>query len=255
MPFRGLDPRTRVLRWSLFAIAVGLVLGGTAPQALQQAADALVTQHDRLPWYATRLLAFASYWAITASVVYGLLLSTKLLDAVAHRPISFALHQDLASIGLGLGGVHAVLLTLDRSVPFSLADVLVPFHAPYRPLWVGLGQVALYISLVVVASFYVRRRIGQRTWRLLHYLTFLAFVDATAHGLLTGTDSGAAWASAMYVLATTAVAFLLVYRVVVALSARLGRARGDAPAAAPRVSRPVPRPAAVPQGPSVRDAA
>jgi hypothetical protein len=162
-------------------------------------------------------------------VVYGLLLSTKILDAIAHRPVSFALHQDLAAIGLGLAGVHAVLLGLDASVPFSFTDMLVPFVAPYRPLWVGVGQLTLYLVAVVLASFYLRRRIGQRSWRLLHYLTFLSFVGATAHGILTGSDSGTAWAWWSYVGATTLVVFLTGYRVVTGIVAARERAARPAP--------------------------
>jgi predicted ferric reductase len=168
--------------------------------------------------------------------VYGLLLSTKLLDAIAHRPVTFTLHQELASVGLGLAGVHAFLLALDRSVPFALSEVVVPFAAPYRPLWVGVGQVTLYLMLVVVASFYVRRRIGQRSWRLLHYLSFAAFIGSTMHGLQSGSDSGAAWAWWMYAVAVTLVTFLFVYRVVTAVGARRARTRVRQPIARPQVS-------------------
>lgn len=222
--FRGLDGRTQLARWGLLAAAVGIVLGGTLPQATALVANAVATQHDNLPWYASRLLAFLGYLAITGSVVYGLLLSTKLLDVVAHRPISFALHQDLASIGLGLAAVHAALLGLDRTDPFTLAQLLVPFASPYRPVWVGFGQLALYLSGVVVGSFYVRRRIGQRAWRLLHGVTFAVFVGATAHGVAAGTDSGTAWAWWTYVAAAFAVVFLTAYRVVTSTSARLSPA-------------------------------
>ena len=31
MRFRGLDPRTRWLRWGLVAVAVGIVIGATGP--------------------------------------------------------------------------------------------------------------------------------------------------------------------------------------------------------------------------------
>ena len=74
-------------------------------------------------------------------------------------------------------------------MPFTLAQVAVPGLAPYSPVWVGAGQIAFYLMLVVVGSFYVRRRIGQRAWRTLHYVTFLAFVGSTLHGLIAGTDS------------------------------------------------------------------
>ena len=240
MKFRGLDPRTRLLRWGLFAIALGLVVGATGPAAVSSLADAAAAQHDKLPWYATRLMAWLSYLAITASVVYGLLLSTKLLDAIAHRPISFTLHQDLASVGLGLAGVHAMLLTLDRSVPYSLSEVLIPFAGPYRPIWVGLGQISLYLTLIVVASFYVRRRIGQRAWRLLHGVTFLAFAGAAVHGIASGTDSAEPWAWWAYVLSIAIVIFLTVYRVALRLLDR-GRPPARGPIARAPALQPVDR--------------
>ena len=236
MTYQGLDPRTRLVRWGLFAFAVALLLALTLPEAAHALLRIAQVAPDRLPWVATRLIGFLSYFAIAGSVIYGLLLSTRILDAIAHRPVTFALHQDLAAIGLGLAGVHAVLLGLDSSVPFSLFEVLVPFAAPYRPVWVGLGQLALYLVAIVYASFHIRRRIGQRAWRTLHYLTFLSFVGATAHGILSGTDTGAAWAWWSYVVASVAVVFLTVYRIVVAVVARRDRTTTPSTAPAGRLS-------------------
>jgi predicted ferric reductase len=223
MRYRGLSPSTALTRWALAALALGITLGATAPMAISGLAGLLAAQSTTLPWIASRLLGFIAYLALAASVVYGLLLSTKLLDAVAHRPVTFTLHQDLASIGLGLAAVHGALLGLDHSVPASIGQLLLPFTTAYRPQWVGLGQLAFWLCAAVVASFYVRRRIGQRAWRTLHYATFLAFVGATAHGLGSGTDTaGGAWW--LYVAAGTAVAFLLAYRIAVsAVSGAAGR--------------------------------
>ncbi len=230
MTYRGLSPRTSLIRWGLFAIAVGIVLGTTLPFAVDGLVRLAGSAPERLPWVTTRIIAFLSYFAIAGSVLYGLLLSTKILDAIAHRPVTFALHQDLAAIGLGLAGIHVVLLGLDATQPFGFAEMLVPFASPYRPLWVGAGQLALYLVAIVTASFYVRRRIGQRAWRLLHYVTFLAFAFTTAHGILSGTDTSAAWAWWVYVMATTSVVFLTVYRIAESLIVR--RERRGRPAVA-----------------------
>ncbi len=222
MTFEGFDPRTRLTRWGLAAVALGIVLGGTAPTVARDLGLVWEAHRASLPWLLERLAAFLAYLALAGSVVYGLLLSTRVLDAIAHRPISFALHQDLAAIGLGLGGVHGALLGLDSTVPFSLPQMVVPGLAPYAPLAVALGQLTFYVTAVVVASFYARRRIGQRAWRALHMITFLAFAGATAHGILAGSDSGAAWTWWMYSLSVALVTFLFAYRLVTAV-ARRGR--------------------------------
>ncbi len=225
MTLKGLDPRTRLTRWGLVAIAVGMVLGGTFPTVARDLGLVWDAHRSSLPWLLERLAAFLAYLSMTGSVVYGLLLSTKLLDAIAHRPISFALHKDLAAVGLGLAGVHGVLLGLDATVPFSVEQMVVPGLAPYAPLAVAFGQLTFYVTAIVVASFYARRRIGQRAWRALHVLTFVAFAGATAHGILAGSDSGTAWAWWMYAGSVTIVTFLFAYRLVTALVRRPASAR------------------------------
>jgi sulfoxide reductase heme-binding subunit YedZ len=65
--------------------------------------------------------------------------------------------------------VHGAVLLGDRYVRPGLAQLVLPFGFPYRPAWVGLGQVAAYAAAAVYASFYVRRRTGYRFWWNLHY--------------------------------------------------------------------------------------
>lgn len=229
--YRGLDPATRPYRWAIFAgvVIATLVVFGSA--ALDAVTGWLVTEQDRLAWYAIRLLGILSWAALTGSVIYGLLLSTGILDAIAHRTVSFALHQELSAVGLGLAMVHGALLTLDSSVPFSITELVVPFAAPYRPVWVGIGQLGLYLTLVIVLSFSVRRWIGQRTWRRLHYLTFLIAIGVTLHGVYAGSDTGAPFALPMYLSATIVMVGLTGYRILRAIRDRR---------AAPAAPRPMP---------------
>jgi DMSO/TMAO reductase YedYZ heme-binding membrane subunit len=196
-----------------------LIVGATGPRAWDQASGWLRDEYERLPWYVTRVSALLSYLALSASTIYGLLLSTKLLDRIAHRPISFTLHQDLAGIGVALALVHAAILMIDRSMPYSPLEVLMPFAGPYRPVWVGVGQIALALAMLVMLSFYVRKRIGTRAWRAIHHLSFLAFAGATAHGLMAGSDTSASWVYAGYLTLMVIVVFLSTYRVAIALDA------------------------------------
>jgi predicted ferric reductase len=218
--YRGMDPRTNLIRFGMPAVAAGIVLGGTMPGVVS---GILAADPASLPWLFERLFAWMAYLGMAFSVVYGLLLSTKVLDAIAHRPVNFTLHQDLAAAALGMAGLHGVLLGLDASMPFSLTQMVVPGAAPYAPLAVGVGQVAFYVTLIVTASFYVRRFIGQRAWRALHVATFLAFAGATAHGIAAGTDSSRPWAQWIYLASVTVVAFLFAYRIARSIADRLER--------------------------------
>jgi DMSO/TMAO reductase YedYZ heme-binding membrane subunit len=68
-----------------------------------------------------------------------------------------------------------------------------------------MGIVGFYVSATIYASFWARRFIGQKRWRMLHYGSFGAFVLLTAHGLLSGTDAHAPWLVALFVSACVAV--------------------------------------------------
>ena len=219
---RGMPTRTAIVRWGLPAIAVGVIAGATIPTAVAGLAAVWETNRTSLPWLFERLYAWLAYLAMTGSVVYGLLLSTKLLDTVAHRPVSFALHMDLAAFGIALASVHGALLLLDTSVGFTAAQILVPGLSTYLPVPLAFGQVALYLAMIVLASFYARRHMSQRVWRTLHYVTFLAFVGATLHGITAGTDSGSPWAQWIYLASAAGVAFLLTYRIGLSVATRMG---------------------------------
>jgi flagellar biosynthesis protein FliQ len=218
--YRGLPKLLRFALWVALAIVAGGVLGATAPTALRRLGAVAALQPGLLAWYTVRALGFLAYLVVAGSVVYGLLLSTKILDAIAHRPVSFALHKDLAIVGLVLAMLHAVVLLADQSFAFTPRAILVPFASPYASTWVGIGQLTFYGLAVLTASFYVRRQIGQRAWRLLHHLTILTFIGATAHGIMSGSDSGANWAFWVYLVPSAATVFLLTYRIVVSISIR-----------------------------------
>jgi predicted ferric reductase len=229
--YRGLPKLLRFALWVALAVVAGGVLGATAPTALRRLGAVAALQPGLLAWYTVRALGFLAYLVVAGSVVYGLLLSTKILDAIAHRPVSFALHKDLAIVGLVLAMLHAVVLLADQSFAFTPRAILVPFASPYASTWVGIGQLTFYGLAVLTASFYVRRQIGQRAWRLLHHLTILTFIGATAHGIMSGSDSGANWAFWVYLVPGGAAVFLLTYRIVVSISARLSRSESERSAA------------------------
>lgn len=237
---RGLDPRRSWLRWGTFGLVTGLVIGLTAPPAIEALATTWSVDRSSLPWVIERLFAFLAYLALAGSVIYGLLLSTKLLDAISHRPVTYTLHQDLANIGIGLAAIHGLLLLIDQEFSFTIAEIVVPGLSPHAPIGVAAGQIAFYLMLVVTLSFEARRRIGQRVWRAIHHLAFLAFAGATAHGILAGSDTSQPWAWGLYVAATVIVVFLVTYRVGITMSGGAKTPTRRIDRTAPTAQGPVP---------------
>jgi len=189
------------MRDTLRGIAIGLVvlaIGGALAARLGIAELAVPRADSTGPWLVSRALGFAAYAALSLDAIVGLLVSTRVGDRLLGRAAAVELHGWLSPLALGLVLGHGAMLLADGYVRFDALDVLVPFAAPYRPIAVGLGVIAAYLALVVHASFALRKRIGVTAWRRLHYLSFVAFAGATAHGLAAGTDTGRPWTTILY---------------------------------------------------------
>jgi methionine sulfoxide reductase heme-binding subunit len=145
-------------------------------------------------------------------VMFGLFLSTKLSQSWIPAPIAYGLHEFLSILTLLFMSTHALVLLADSYIDFKLWHLVLPFTAPYEPLWTGLGTLALYLATVITGSFYIRKQIGQRTWRILHYLTFITYLLALGHGLMAGTDSPLLTLKLLYGSTGLGVLFLVYYR-------------------------------------------
>lgn len=214
-------------RWTIAFVGVALIVAliglgmllailGYSPIALiRQALDGLFAASSvQAMWYVTRAAGIISYLLLWLSTVWGLAVSSKILDPVLHRAFTYDFHQFLSLLAIGFIILHIGVLLGDRYLPFSVAQILVPFAAPYRPVWVGLGTIGLYLSLLVSITFYIRRWIGQKTFRVIHLVSYIAFIAAALHGLFAGTDSPLPAVQVMYLLTALSVVFLTVYRIV-----------------------------------------
>jgi methionine sulfoxide reductase heme-binding subunit len=201
---------------ALVGLGVLLAILGYSPIALiRQALDGLFAASSvQAMWYVTRAAGLISYLLLWLSTVWGLAVSNKILDPVLQRAFTYDFHQFLSLLAIGFIFLHIGVLLADQYLPFSVAQILVPFAAPYRPVWVGLGTIGMYLTLLVSITFYIRKWIGQKTFRVIHLVSYLAFIAVALHGLFAGTDSPLPTVQAMYLLTTLSVVFLTVYRIV-----------------------------------------
>jgi methionine sulfoxide reductase heme-binding subunit len=160
-------------------------------------------------WVLARASGLTAYALLTATVLVGLTVKLRVVKPSA----AVDLHRFVSLVALAMLGLHGVSLALDRTVHLGLAALVVPGLAPYRPVAVALGVVALELAALLVLSFPLRRRIGITGWRRLHKLAYVAFVAATVHGLAAGTDSARPWVFALYLSAVAAVTFATAARV------------------------------------------
>lgn len=138
-------------------------------------------------WLVARAAGLVAFGLLTVAVTLGLAMSTRLLKPQLQKEL-LGWHQTLIWTGLAMLALHACAILLDPVMRFGISAVLLPGAAPWRPVTIAAGVVAGYLMLALAASFRVRRRIGQRHWRLLHYASFAAFALALGHALHAGTD-------------------------------------------------------------------
>ena len=193
--------------------SVTLAISGQLPTlapAGSQVATTPATDHTF--WYVSRAAGLTAFVLLTLNVWLGLMVHTRALDWLMARWRSFDLHRFTAFLALAFLALHVFSLLGDHFIGYSLSGLLIPFVSPYRPIWVSVGIVSFYLLLIVTASFYVRRWIGYRTWRILHYVTFVAFVLALMHGILSGSDSPQVWAIALYWVTAMLTSALMIWR-------------------------------------------
>jgi len=167
-------------------------------------------------WYLSRASGFVAYVLLWGSVMWGLLLSSGMGRRWMRPPLLLEAHQFLSTAAIGFAGFHGLVLMGDRYIRFPFEAIVVPFASSYEPLLVAFGQIGFWVSVLLIVSFHVRRRIGGRAWRRLHHASFAAFWMAFIHGLLLGTDSAAPLASVLYLATGTPVVFLTLSRVLAA---------------------------------------
>lgn len=199
---------------------IGLVVVALVAEALAVRLGLITDPIPKLAgtaaWTTSRAAGVTAFGALTLDVVFGLFVSTGLLDRWVPRGASVDVHRWLSSVSLTLVAVHALALLGDPSVRFDALDVLVPWQSAYRPGAVALGVLALYGAAVIHLSFGWRRWLGVRAWRALHTTAFAVFVAAVAHGLAAGSDAGPL--RALYAVTVAVVLALVAIRI--ALSVR-----------------------------------
>ena len=162
-------------------------------------------------WFVSRSSGVLAYLLLTLSVIWGLVQSGAILRPTIPPALALGLHNFLSWAGLVMSALHALVLLGDNNPTMNLADIVIPFVGPYRPIWVGLGVVGIYLMLLVSVSFYVRSKIGQKNFRLLHYTSYAAFLLVSWHAMGAGTDTSAL--RLVYVTCISGVGLLTVWRI------------------------------------------
>jgi predicted ferric reductase len=162
---------------------------------------------SQIPWYVARSSGIVAWALIVATIVWGMLLATKVLGRRPTPAWLLSLHRYLGALTVAFVGVHVLGVLLDTYTNFGIVNVLVPFTGSWHPAAVAWGIVGMYLLAAIEITSLLRHRLSKRAWHSVHLLSYFLFATTTVHMLTAGTDVKALIASSAAALLGTAAVF------------------------------------------------
>ena len=185
---------------------------------------ASLSSNPRALWYLTRGFGLVALILLTLTMVLGLAQTVRFARPGWPRFVVSALHKNASLLAVAVLTVHILTAVLDSYAPIRVVDIFVPFVGKYRPLWLGLGALAVDLLLALVVTSLLRERLGHRAWRAVHWAAYVCWPVAVLHGLGTGSDTKLGWVLLLNVVCVAAVVAALWWR----WQRRVGRERQPA---------------------------
>jgi methionine sulfoxide reductase heme-binding subunit len=139
-------------------------------------------------WLATRATGEISLVLFTAVTVMGIATTKGWASSRWPESVVTLLHRNIALLSVVFLGVHVSTTVLDSYVPIGWLNAVVPFQTSYRTLWVGLGTIACDLTIALIVTSLLRRRIPPTMWKGIHWTAYLMWFLAVVHSLGVGTD-------------------------------------------------------------------
>jgi sulfoxide reductase heme-binding subunit YedZ len=148
-------------------------------------------------WYLMRASGVVSLLLLTGVLALGT--ATRMRTRLGTLPgfATPALHRSLALLSLVFLGVHVATALADPYAKVRLVDAVVPFTAHASALALGLGVLSLDLMAAVIVTSLLRRHVGLRAWRAVHWVAYAAWPLAILHGIAQGSDAGTPWLRAV----------------------------------------------------------
>lgn len=181
-------------------------------------------------WMLTRASGAVSLLLLTAAFALGIADVARWRSRTWPRFAIDALHRNLALMAVAFVGLHVLTTVVDRFVHIGLLAAVLPFSNSYRGgFWLGLGAVAFDLLLALIVTSMLRRRIGLRVWRAVHWAAYACWPVALLHAVGTGTDASRPWMLALALGSTAVIGAAIVARLT---HGGFGSTRNDDPDAA-----------------------
>lgn len=163
-------------------------------------------------WAFGRASGVISLLLFTGALVLGIVTrSGRPLPGMPRFSVSL-IHRNVSLLAVAFLVLHVGTLMFDSFAKLGPLDVVVPFIGSFKPFWQGLGTVALDLVAAIVITGLLRRRIGQRTFRFVHWFTYAMWPIAMLHAIGNGTNGTSGWFLALAAACTALVAAAVIWR-------------------------------------------
>jgi methionine sulfoxide reductase heme-binding subunit len=125
---------------------------------------------------------------LTAVVVLGVLVNRQGRLPGLPRFAGLSLHRYLALLAVGFLAVHIVTAVADPFAGIRLAAAIIPLASASKPVWIGLGAASFDLMAALILTSLLRRHIGRRAWRAVHWLAYACWPAALAHSIGSNSD-------------------------------------------------------------------
>lgn len=140
-------------------------------------------------WYVTRASGMVAAVLLALTLIWGLLITTKLIERRGLPAWLTDLHRYLGGLSVVFIAVHMAALVFDNYLVFSWSDLFVPFASSWKAGPVAWGIAAFWGLVVVEGSSLLQRRMKRSLWRGLHYLSYPVALMTALHAAQAGTDA------------------------------------------------------------------
>ena len=184
-------------------------------------------------WFLARASGIVSWALLSATIVWGTLLTTRVLRQIDRPAWLLDLHRWLAGLAVVGVALHLAALVADTYVKFDIASLFVPMASKWKPGAVTWGIIAMYMLVAIQGTSLLMKKLPRELWRYVHMSSYAMFGLVSVHSFLAGTDASAH----MFVTFGTVV----IVFVIIALAIRILTASRKKPRRQPAASGLTPR--------------
>ena len=198
---------------------------------------------------ASQITGLISLVLLTVVVLLGILVNRQGRLPGLSAFAGLSLHRFTSLLAVGFLALHILTAVAEPLAGVGLAAAIIPFVAADKPFWLGLGTVSFDLMAALIVTSLLRRHIGRRCWRAVHWLAYACWPAALAHSIGSNPDMRSGRLLDLAAVCIVAVLAAAGWRLAGPVRARPRARLGPVPAAAPE-----PEPAADP-GPAAPDPA